>query len=111
MFEEMALAGLSDPEFHQSDSGFKVTLRLRAQTARDTPSSKWDNAVIRFIMRDMNETGRASVSRTVMKTGFSAPTVRRHFQRLSDAGIIERVARSSTDPHAYWILRKVDVEK
>ena len=75
------------------------------QPSEDTTSSGWDNPAIRFIMNDLNETGRAVVARTAAGTGLSAPTVRRHFQRLATASIMERVARSATDPQAYWVLR------
>ncbi|MEZ4564081.1 MAG: ATP-binding protein [Thermomicrobiales bacterium] len=108
MFADMASAGLPDPELHQSDSEFKVILYIRNRASEDTPDSEWDNPVIRSIMRNLSETGRASVASTVAETGMSAPTVRRHFQRLSDAGIIQRVARSVTDPRAHWIPRKPD---
>lgn len=108
MFSDMALAGLPEPELRQPDAGFKVTLYARTQSSGGSATSEWDNSVIQFILQDLNLTGRASIALTVAGTGLSAPTVRRHFQRLSDAGIIERVARSATDPRAYWILRQTE---
>lgn len=110
MFADMALAGLPEPGLDQSDSGFKVTLFFTAQPSRDAMSSEWDTAAIRFIMRELNENGRATVARTAAGTGLSTLTVRRYFQRLADAGIVERVARSATDPQAYWILQSPDTD-
>ena len=106
MFADMDAAGLPEPELYQSDSGFKVILRTQPKPSASSSSGEWSNPVIQFILQDLNVTGRASIALTVAGTGLSAPTVRRQFQRLSDAGIIERVARSATDPRAYWVLKQ-----
>ncbi len=107
MFEEMKFAGLQDPVFLQSAAGFTVTLSMVPRLQDGLRSLTWDDPVTRFVLREVNETGRVTVARAIEATGLSAPTVRRQLLRLTDAGILERIARSATDPTAFWRLQRV----
>lgn len=56
-----------------------------------------------FLVRRMTTGDAATLS------GLSLPTVRRYFGLLERDGVIERVATSSRDPQAYWLVREDDL--
>lgn len=105
MYGEMTLAGLQDPMFLESEAGFTVTLSMIPRLQDGPRPFTRDDSVARFVLREVTETGRVLVARALEPTGFSAPTVRRQLQRSTEAGILERVARSVTDPTAFWRRR------
>ena len=105
MFEEMELAGLREPIFHQTDSGFKVTLLNSLHQPEYQVRSIVPDNFIRVI-DELRRDGRISIAQAVQLSGMSAPTVRRYLHRLADAGVVERIATSSSDPRAFWQLRE-----
>lgn len=104
MFEEMVLAGLPEPELHQTDSGFRVILYKVNESERSqvfTIANETPDAFVPALDR-LFEEGRLSTSEAARLTGLSLPTVRRYLRSLEGRGLLERVARSPKDPHAYW---------
>lgn len=102
MFEEMRLAGLAQPEYHQTSGSVRLTLRAepidRAIEDRLPPTS-------RLIVRTIRELSRASTGDLVELTGRSRPVVLRHLRGLEREGLVEWVGTSKQDPRAYWQLR------
>jgi len=104
MFIEMEQAGLSEPILEQTDAGFKVILYNSSESERVQVRSIIDLVPPGFapaLDRLFGE-GRVTTGQAAELTGFSLPSVRRHLRALETAGLLERVARSSTDPHAFW---------
>lgn len=102
MFEEMRLAGLSDPDYHQTSGSVRVTLLAapvdRVLEARLPPGS-------RDLVRCIREAGRASTGELVGATSRSRPSVLRMLRALQEANVIEWVGNSPKDPRAHWRLR------
>jgi ATP-dependent DNA helicase RecG len=102
MFEEMRLAGLADPDYHQTSGSVRVTLLAapvdRVLEARLPPGS-------RDLIRAIREAGRVSTGELVEATGLSRPSVLRMLHALQTANLIEWVGNSPKDPRAYWKLR------
>lgn len=101
MFEEMRLAGLSDPDYHQTSGSVRVTLLAapvdRVLESRLPPGS-------RDLVRSIREAGRASTGELVGATGLSRPSVLRMLHALQEANVIEWVGNSPKDPRAHWRL-------
>jgi len=102
MFEEMRLAGLADPAYHQTAGSVRVTLMstpvdhaLEARLPRGA----------RDLVRIIREAGRISTGDIVDATGRSRPVVLRQLRALESAGVIAWVGHSPKDPRAYWMLR------
>lgn len=102
MFEEMRLAGLADPDYHQTAGSVRVILNStpidRALEARLPRGS-------RDLVRLIREAGRASTGDIVTSIGRSRPVVLRQLRALEEAGVISWVGNSRKDPRAYWTLR------
>jgi ATP-dependent DNA helicase RecG len=101
MYEEMRLAGLADPVYHQTSGSVRVTLSAtpvdRALEARLPPGS-------RDLVRIIRESTRASTGDIVQAAGRSRPVVIRQLKALQEAGIIDWIGHSHKDPRAYWTL-------
>jgi ATP-dependent DNA helicase RecG len=102
MFEEMRLAGLADPSYHQTSGSVRVVLN-------STPIDRELEARLprgsRDLVRIIREAGRASTGDVVAAAGRSRPVVLRQLRALEQAGIISWVGNSQKDPRAYWTLR------
>ena len=102
MYEEMRLAGLADPAYHQTSGSVQVVLSSapidRVLEAR-LPSGARD------LLRVVREAGRASTGELVEASGRSRPVVLRQLRALEDAGLIRWTGNSHKDPRAYWSLR------
>ncbi|TVR30534.1 MAG: transcriptional regulator [Nitriliruptor sp.] len=102
MHEEMRLAGLADPGFHQTAGSVVLTLSYdpvdRELEARLPPAA-------RALARTIREQGRASTGDLVSATGSSRPVVIRNLRVLEDAGVVEWIGTSPKDPRAYWRLK------
>lgn len=101
MFEEMRLAGLTDPEYRQTAGSVRLTLSSalvdRHLEARLPPGS-------RDLLRAIRESGRASTGDLTGALHVSRPVVLRRLRALEGAGLVERVGKSAKDPRAYWRL-------
>lgn len=102
MFDEMRLAGLADPEYHQSAGSVRLVLptdpverAVEAQLPQET----------REIARLLRDAGRLGTGEIVEATGRSRPWVVDRLRQLDAAEVIERVGKGPHDPRAYWKLR------
>lgn len=106
MFEEMALAGLPEPELKQTESGFRVTLynasvseRLFVERLLAATPARFGRVIERLLSGDEVTTAAAAEM-----TGFSKQYVRSRMQALESVGFVRRVGRSANDPLSYWEL-------
>jgi ATP-dependent DNA helicase RecG len=101
MFEEMRLAGLADPDYHQTSGSVRVTLSSapidRALEARLPRGA-------RELLRLVREAGRASTGELVEASSRSRPVVLRQLRALESAGLVRWNGHSPNDPRAYWSL-------
>lgn len=102
MFEEMRLAGLVEPQFHQTAgsvqvvlSGRQVDAHLEARLPRQA----------RGLMQAIREQDRPSTGDLVLATGSSRPVVIKALNALVDEGLVERVGGPRNDPRAYWRIK------
>ena len=102
IFEEMQLAGLSDPEYTQTAGSVRLLLSCRPvdrELERRLPPGARD------VLRSINEADRLSTGDVMASTGQSRPAVLRHLRALEAEGLVEWVGQSSKDPRAYWRRR------
>jgi ATP-dependent DNA helicase RecG len=102
MFEEMRLAGLADPAYHQTAGSVRVSL-TSAPVDRELEARLPKGA--RDLVRIVREAGRASTGELVEASGRSRPVVLRQLRALEAAGVLEWTGHSKNDPRAYWSLR------
>jgi ATP-dependent DNA helicase RecG len=99
MFEEMRLAGLADPEYHQTAGSVRLTLLAspvdRALDAR--LPARWRQA-----MQIIRDSGRASTGDVQEALDVSRPVTIKLLRAMQDAGLITWVGKSERDPRAYW---------
>ena len=101
MFEEMRLAGLNDPIYHQTSGS--VELKLLAEPVDRRLDARLSvNA--RAIVSALRERERLSTGELVDALGVSRPVVQRELRTLEDAKLVEWVGNSARDPRAYWRL-------
>lgn len=101
MFNEMKLAGLVDPEYHQTSGSVRLTLSWAA-VDRDLDDRL--PGPVRDLMRLIRSGDRLSTGDLAEATGRSRPVVLRQLRVLQAEGLISRVGKSSNDPRAYWKL-------
>lgn len=102
MFNEMKLAGLVDPEYHQTSGSVRLTL---SWTAVDRDLDDQLPGPVRDLMRLIRSGDRLSTGDLAEATGRSRPAVLRQLRVLQKEGLISRVGKSSNDPRAYWKLK------
>ena len=102
IFEEMHLAGLSDPVYTQTAGSVRLQLSYRPAD-RELEQRLPPGA--RDVLRAINEAGRLSTGDTMRITRRARPTVLRHLRALETEGLIEWVGQSANDPRAYWTRR------
>lgn len=102
MFEEMRLAGLADPAYHQTSGSTQVVLSS-APIDRELEERLPPGA--RDLLRRIREAGRASTGDLVEASGRSRPVVLRQLRALEDAGVVRWTGHSAKDPRAYWSIR------
>lgn len=102
MFDEMRLAGLADPEYHQTSGSVRLILPTdpveRALEAQLPQGS-------RDIARLLRDAGRLGTGEIIEATGRSRPWVLTQLRLLEQAGVLERIGKGPSDPRAYWKLR------
>jgi ATP-dependent DNA helicase RecG len=104
MFDEMARAGLPEPQFSLTESGFKVVLRRfgedeKARLLRITESvPEWMLQPLETLLQDR----RITTGQVAQLGRVSEPTARRYLQRLESMGELRRIASGPRDPNAYW---------
>lgn len=100
-FEEMRIAGLSDPVYRQTSGSVQLTL-VSAPFDRSIEDRLPPNA--RGLVRIVREAGRISTGDLVAASGYSRPVVLRGLKALQAAGVIEWHGNSPKDPRAFWSL-------
>lgn len=99
MFEEMRLAGLADPEYHQTAGSVRLTL-LASPVDRELDArlpARWRQA-----MQIIRDSGRASTGDVQEALDVSRPVTIKLLRAMEDAGLITWVGKSERDPRAYW---------
>lgn len=102
MFEEMRQAGLTDPVYRQTSGSVELLL------AGDLVDRRLDERLPdngRLIARALRTAGRMSTGEIKEALGVSRLTAQRELSALKDAGIVEWIGKSPTDPRAYWRLK------
>jgi ATP-dependent DNA helicase RecG len=102
MFDEMRMAGLTDPLYRQTAGSVVLTLST-ALANRDLDARLSENA--RRILHLIRQAGRLGTGELVDATGWSRPTVLAWLRTLQQAGLVEWVGKSTNDPRAYWQAR------
>lgn len=102
MFEDMRLAGLADPSYHETSGSVRVVL---SSTPIDRELEARLPEGARDLLRVIREAQRPSTGDLVAATGRSRPAVLRQLRALEDAEVITWVGSSQKDPRAYWALR------
>ncbi len=102
MFEEMRLAGLADPAYHQTSGSVRLAL---SSAAVDRHLEDRLPSGTRDLLRFIRQAGRISTGELTDGSGTSRPVVIRQLKALQNAGVIEWVGSSPKDPRAYWQLR------
>lgn len=102
MFEEMRLAGLASPVYHQSAGSVQVTL---SAAPIDRALEERLPRGARDLLRIVREAGRASTGDIVEASGRSRPLVLKQLHALQAVGLISWTGHSQKDPRAYWSLR------
>lgn len=102
MFDEMRLARLADPEYHQTSGSVRLTLTTSPIEGELESSLPSDSREIARLIRDA---GRLGTGEIVEATGRSRPWVLDRLRQLHESGVIDRIGRSPSDPRAYWKLR------
>ncbi len=102
IFEEMNLAGLTDPVYVQTSGSARLVLSclpVNRELEQRLPLGARD------ILRELRAAERLSTGDVAAITGESRPVVLRHLRALQSEGLIEWVGRSQKDPRAYWTVR------
>lgn len=99
IFEEMSMAGLTEPDYAQTSGSVRLTLSSQA-VDRELEQRLPEGA--RDILRMIRDAGRVSTGDVVVATGESRPVVLRRLRALQDEGLIDWVGQSPKDPRAYW---------
>jgi len=99
MFEEMHLAGLADPDYHQTSASVQLALSARqVDRALDARlPSKWRAAMARI-----REGERVSTGDVASALDVSRPAAIKLLRSMEEAEVIEWVGKSAKDPRAYW---------
>jgi ATP-dependent DNA helicase RecG len=101
MFEEMRQAGLTDPIYRQTAGS--VELQLLAEPVDRRLEERLPEHA-RAITRALRTAGRLSTGEITEALGVSRPVAQRELGVLKEAGMVEWVGKSPTDPRAYWKL-------
>lgn len=99
IFEEMRLAGLADPAYHQTAGSVRLTLRASPvdRALDDRLPGRWRQA-----MQIIRDSGRSSTGEVEDALGVSRPVTIRLLRAMEEAGLITWVGKSEKDPRAYW---------
>lgn len=99
MFEEMRLAGLSDPLYNQTPGSVRLALS-------STPVDRKLEARLphgsRELLRLIHEAGRLGTGDLADAVDLSRPAVLKRLKTLEQAGLVRWVGKSPKDPRAYW---------
>lgn len=103
MFEEMHLAGLADPLYHQTAGSVQLTLSAEPVDRRLDALLPGASGVVVAALRQSSQLSTGEVAEVV---GMARPATIRLLQTLRQAELIEWIGKSPKDPRAYWRLRR-----
>ncbi len=104
IFDEMRIAGLSDPIYRQSPQSTRLTLSASAALPDELRNALPRGAEL--ILSVLRTAALPLGTGEVMDaTGLSRPTVNRALRVLRDAGYLEWRGKSPKDPRATWSMR------
>ena len=103
MFEEMRLAGLGEPRYHQMSGTVQLTLSGEAVDRR--LDGRLDREA-RAVTAALRESGQLSTGEVAELIGLARPTTIRRLQQLRSAGVLDWVGRPPRDPRAFWRRRR-----
>jgi ATP-dependent DNA helicase RecG len=101
MFEEMRLAGYGEPVYQQTQASVRLTLAailIAPDVASALPSRS------REVMEHIRNAGGLSTGDVAERLGMSKPAAAVRLRALRDAGYVEWVGKSPSDPRAFWRL-------
>lgn len=101
MFEEMRLAGLQDPRYHQSSGAVHVELSGEPLDRKLDALLPDETREIVAVLRGAERLSTIEVARAI---GLSRPATIRRLNALREAGVVHWVGKSPKDPRAYWTL-------
>lgn len=101
MFEEMRLAGLSDPLYVQTAGSVRVVLST-LPTDRELEDRL--PARSRELVRALRQAGRLSTGDAADLVQMSRPATLKRLRSLEKEGVVRWVGNSPKDPRAYWEL-------
>lgn len=102
MYEEMRLAGLTDPIYRQTAGSVEVTLSTEL---RDRHLDEQLGPRTRTITAALRTAGRLSTGEVAELLGASRPIAQRELRALEEADAVEWVGKSPRDPRAYWRIK------
>lgn len=101
MFDEMRLAGLEDPIYHQTAGSVRLTLSAEPVDRALEATLPDETRAIRAALR---EGERLSTGEIAALLEMSRPAAIQRLRALRDAGLVEWVGKSPKDPRAFWTL-------
>jgi len=101
MYEEMRLAGLSDPLYTQTSASVHLSLSGEPVDRALDARLPGDARRILSVIRDADRLSTADVASAI---GMSRPATIKRLRMLRDEGLIQWVGNSAKDPRAYWRL-------
>lgn len=102
MFDEMRLAGLSEPGYRQTAGSTVLTLSALSAIPSHLLDQLGDGA--KPILDYLRAAGRASTGDVALATGLSRPTAGKRLGQLREAGLVMWDGKSARDPRASWRL-------
>lgn len=102
IYDEMRLAGLEDPLYHQTSGSVRLTLS-GAPTHRRLDQRL--AGASRTIASALRQADRMSTGDVAQLLGVTRTTAIRYLHELQNAGVVEWVGKSAKDPRAFWRLR------
>ena len=99
MVSVMEESGRERPVVQQRAAGVSVTLVGRVVGSRELARLPIQ---ARALYRQLAAGGRCGTGELVLSSGYSRPVVLRYLKLLQSRGLIHRVAKSPSDPRAYW---------
>lgn len=103
MFEEMRLAGLTDPIYEQTAASVRLILSSEPVNRALDAQLPAETRAITTALREAGQLGTGDIAELL---DIARPTVLRRLNALQDAGLVERVGKSPKDPRAFWRLAR-----